>query len=94
MTAVSIVLLQTIVCGLAVLPAALLWAALARWVAPTRGVWIGHDPYECCAQAGWHRLVGRTLRASRAVPRLAGTRLDSRERASRGASQQPFHNSR
>ena len=40
-TAVSIVLLQTIVCGLAVLPAALLWAALASWVAPTRSVWIG-----------------------------------------------------
>ena len=40
-TAVSIVLLQTIVCGLAVLPAALLWAAVARWAAPTGGVWIG-----------------------------------------------------
>jgi acetyltransferase-like isoleucine patch superfamily enzyme len=40
-TAVSIGLLQTIVCGLAVLPPALLWAALAHWAAPSRGAWIG-----------------------------------------------------
>lgn len=40
-TTVSIALLQTIVCGLAVLPAALLWAALATWAAPSRGVWVG-----------------------------------------------------
>ena len=40
-TAVSIVLLQTMVCGLAVLPAVLPWAALASRVAPIRGMWIG-----------------------------------------------------